>query len=202
MVEMIQKYLKDEIELEYGKGLTRNQRRNGKIPVYGSNGIVDYNDKFYFEGPGIIIGRKGTVGSLKYEENNFWAIDTTYVVKLKNKNEDLIFWYYFLQTLGLERMNSHSAVPGLNRDRVYNIKINIPKKQEDRKRISIILGDLDKKIELNNQINDNLFELSFWDRDFCIKARTRCAVQSVPQRMPPSRHRVPESPHNCSPYLR
>ena len=159
MVEMIQKYLKDEIELEYGKGLTRNQRRDGKIPVYGSNGIVDYNDKFYFEGPGIIIGRKGTVGSLKYEENNFWAIDTTYVVKLKNKNEDLIFWYYFLQTLGLERMNSHSAVPGLNRDRVYNIKINIPKKQEDRKRISIILGDLDKKIELNNQINDNLFEI-------------------------------------------
>ncbi|MFR1972320.1 MAG: restriction endonuclease subunit S [Clostridia bacterium] len=158
MVEMIQKYLKDEIELEYGKGLTSNQRRNGKIPVYGSNGIVDYNDKFYFEGPGIIIGRKGTVGSVKYEENNFWAIDTTYVVKLKNKNEDLIFWYYFLQTLGLERMNSHSAVPGLNRDRVYNIKINIPKKQEDRKRISIILRDLDKKIELNNQINDNLSE--------------------------------------------
>lgn len=159
MVEMIQKYLKDEIELEYGKGLTSNQRRDGKIPVYGSNGIVDYNDKFYFEGPGIIIGRKGTVGSVKYEENNFWAIDTTYVVKLKNKNEDLIFWYYFLQTLGLERMNSHSAVPGLNRDRVYNIKINIPKKQEDRKRISIILRDLDKKIELNNQINDNLYEI-------------------------------------------
>ena len=160
MVEMIQKYLKDEIELEYGKGLTRNQRRDGKIPVYGSNGIVDYNDKFYFEGPGIIIGRKGTVGSLKYEENNFWAIDTTYVVKLKNKNEDLIFWYYFLQTLGLERMNSHSAVPGLNRDRVYNIKINIPKKHEDRKKFSMILRAFDKKIELNNKINNNLYNFA------------------------------------------
>ena len=159
MVEMIQKYLKDEIELEYGKGLTRNQRKKGKIPVYGSNGIVDYNDKAYFKGPGIIIGRKGTVGSVNYEKNDFWAIDTTYVVKLKNENEDNIFWYYFLQTLGLERMNSHSAVPGLNRDRVYNIKINIPKKQEDREKISKILRSFDEKIELNNYINKNLHEL-------------------------------------------
>ncbi len=159
MVEMIQKYLKDEIELEYGKGLTRNQRKKGKIPVYGSNGIVDYNDKAYFQGPGIIIGRKGTVGSVKYEKNDFWAIDTTYVVKLKKENEDSIFWYYFLQTLGLEKMNSHSAVPGLNRDRVYNIKINIPKKQEDREKISKILRSFDKKIELNNYINNNLQEL-------------------------------------------
>lgn len=160
MVEMIQKYLKDEIELEYGKGLTRNQRKKGKIPVYGSNGIVDYNDKACFQGPGIIIGRKGTVGSVKYEKNDFWAIDTTYVVKLKNENEDSIFWYYFLQTLGLEKMNSHSAVPGLNRDRVYNIKINIPKEQEDRKKMSRILRNFDKKIESNNKMNNNLYELS------------------------------------------
>lgn len=61
----VQKYLKDEIELEYGKGLTRNQRRDGKIPVYGSNGIVDYNDKFYFEWTWNNNRKKRNCGKLK-----------------------------------------------------------------------------------------------------------------------------------------
>ena len=159
MVEMIQAYLKDEIELEYGKGLPKDKRKVGEFPVYGSNGIVDFNDKPYFKGPRIVIGRKGTVGSVKYEEKDFWAIDTTYVVKLKNKNEDLKFWYYLLQTLGLENMNSHSAVPGLNRDRVYDITISIPKSQKDRKKVAKILSMLDEKIKVNNQVNNNLLEI-------------------------------------------
>ena len=82
MVEMTQRYIRDEIELEYGKGLPKSEREIGNFPVYGSNGIIDYNNKPYFKGPGIIIGRKGTVGSVKYEEKDFWAIDTTYVVNL------------------------------------------------------------------------------------------------------------------------
>lgn len=159
MVELIQKFLKDEIRLEYGKSLTKNNRKGGEYPVYGSNGIVDYNNSNCFKGHGVIIGRKGTVGSVKYEKNDFWAIDTTYVVNLNDKNGDLKFWYYFLQTLGLENMNSHSAVPGLNRDRVYNIKINIPKYEKDRRKISKILSFIDSKIELNNRMNDNLYEI-------------------------------------------
>jgi len=148
------KRIGDEIELCYGKGLPETKRIKGKIPVYGSNGIVGFHNESLINGQGIIIGRKGSVGEIKFSERDFWAIDTTYYVKLLKKG-DIKFWYYFLLTLKLNKMNSHSAVPGLNRDNVYEIVEKIPDFEEQQK-ISKILSDLDSKIELNHQMNKTL----------------------------------------------
>ncbi|HZX12092.1 MAG TPA: restriction endonuclease subunit S [Candidatus Nanoarchaeia archaeon] len=165
------KRIGDEIELCYGKGLPETKRIKGKIPVYGSNGIVGFHNESLINGQGIIIGRKGSVGEIKFSGNDFWAIDTTYYVKLLKKG-DIKFWYYFLLTLKIDKMNSHSAVPGLNRDNVYKIIEKIPDFEEQQK-ISKILSDLDSKIELNQQMNKTLeaigqaiFKHWFVDFDF------------------------------------
>jgi len=148
------KRLSEEIELCYGKGLTENNRISGKFPVFGSNGVVGFHNQFLVEGPGIIVGRKGSVGEIKLSKDNFWPIDTTYFVKLKKKG-NIYFWYYFLLTLKLNKMNSHSAVPGLNREQVYEISKEIPA-YEEQSSIAKILSDLDSKIELNQQMNKTL----------------------------------------------
>ena len=148
------KLVKDVIELRYGKGLKEGERRNGPYTVYGSNGIIGYHDQYLVEGPGIIIGRKGSVGTVSFSRENFWPIDTTYYIIFKN-TEDYTFWFYFLKTLNLYQMNTHSAVPGLNRENVYNLRIEIPSYPE-QKAISKILSDLDSKIELNQQMNKTL----------------------------------------------
>lgn len=144
----------DYIELIYGDGLPERDREGGKYPVYGSNGIVGYHDRALVKGPGIIIGRKGTVGQVTLSKDDFWPIDTTYYVNLK-EGGDIFFWFYLLQTLGLSQMNSHSAVPGLNRDNVYSILKEIPSPAEQRAIVKI-LSDLDEKIELNHQMNKTL----------------------------------------------
>jgi len=148
------KNLGEEIELCYGKGLPKKNRIPGPYPVFGSNGIVGSHNEFLVEGPGIIIGRKGSVGEVKFSKNNFWPIDTTYYLKVKKKGS-IDFWYYFLLTLKLNRMNSHSAVPGLNRDMVYELKKKIPDEKE-QKSIAKILSDLDSKIELLQKQNKTL----------------------------------------------
>lgn len=148
------KKIGDEIELCYGKGLTRKKRIFGPYPVFGSNGIVDSHNEYLVKGPGIIIGRKGSVGEVKFSKKDFWPIDTTYYVKLKEKGS-IIFWYYFLLTLRLDKMNSHSAVPGLNREMVYELTKKIPAYNE-QKAIAKILSDLDSKIELNRKMNKTL----------------------------------------------
>ena len=148
------KNLGEEIELCYGKGLPKKNRIPGPYPVFGSNGIVGSHNEFLVEGPGIIIGRKGSVGEVKFSKNNFWPIDTTYYLKVKKKGS-IDFWYYFLLTLKLNRMNSHSAVPGLNRDMVYELKKKIPDEKEQH-RIAKILSDLDSKIELLQKQNKTL----------------------------------------------
>ncbi|MFW7950351.1 restriction endonuclease subunit S [Vagococcus fluvialis] len=150
--------IKDIIQLNYGKSLPKAKRTEGDFPVYGSGGITGFHNDFLVEGPSIIIGRKGTVGSLFYEDRNFFPIDTTYYV-LPSTEYDLKYIYYLFQTIGLEQMNTHSAVPGLNRDGVYAKSILLPSISYQKK-VSDFMSLLEKKIELNNQTIDTLEEMA------------------------------------------
>ena len=82
------------ISLEYGSGLTESKRKGGKYPVFGSNGIVGYHNEYQVQGPGIVVGRKGSIGEVNWTNEDFWPIDTTYYVKLKDKNTSLKYVYY------------------------------------------------------------------------------------------------------------
>lgn len=139
----------------YGKSLPTNKRDSkGLIPVYGSGGISGYHSESLVDKQGIIIGRKGTVGSIIFSRKPFWPIDTTFYITA-SENYDLLFAYYLLQTLRLNEMNSDSAVPGLNRDTAHSVSFFLPPMSE-QKRIADILGTLDEKIELNRQMNATL----------------------------------------------
>lgn len=150
--------LGDAIELAYGKGLPQRSRVPGEFPVFGSNGQVDTHSQALVEGPGIIVGRKGSVGEVIWSKHDFWPIDTTYYVKLKNNGDSLRYWYYVLRTLGLNKLNSHSAIPGLSRDVVYAQLVPIRSPLEQKK-IADILGSLDEKIELNRRMNETLEQI-------------------------------------------
>ncbi len=118
--------LSDVIELNYGKGLKTEDRAGSGYPVVGSSGIVDYHTEFLVKGPGIVIGRKGTLGKVIYLWDNFYPIDTTYYVKSKVDSVGLLYEYFLLKTIGFEDMNTDSAVPGLNRDIALSTEIIIP----------------------------------------------------------------------------
>ena len=139
----------------YGKGLSKKDRVIGKVPIYGSGGIIGWHSTAYVQSHGIIIGRKGTVGSIYLSKKPFWPIDTVYYISKKNKLE-LYFTYYLLKSLPLPDMNSDSAVPGLNRENAHALKIAMPISVTDRNKIARILSSLDDKIELNRQINKTL----------------------------------------------
>ena len=81
--------------------------------------------------PGIIIGRKGTVGAVHYSKEAFWPIDITFYIT-EAPHRDLRFTYYLLKFSGLNHMNSDSAVPGLNCKAVHSKKITIPDLIEQR----------------------------------------------------------------------
>ena len=118
--------LGDLVELVYGKGLKNSERTGVGFPVVGSSGIVDFHSEYLVEGPGIVIGRKGTLGKTTYLNDNFYPIDTTYYVKSKHQNEGLYFEYYLLKNINFEEMNTDSAVPGLNRNIALSSELVIP----------------------------------------------------------------------------
>ena len=135
--------LGDLVELHYGKGLREEIRTGQGFPVIGSSGTVGYHSEYLVEGPGIVIGRKGTLGKVVYVYDNFFPIDTTYFVKPKDGTERMFCEYFLLQTLNFEEMNSDSAVPGLNRDIALATEVRIPSH--------------DRRKDFNNQC-DQLFQ--------------------------------------------
>jgi type I restriction enzyme S subunit len=122
--------LGDILELNYGKGLKEENRIAGCYPVFGSNGIVGLHQEYLVEAPGIVIGRKGTLGKVHYAYDNFYPIDTTYYVKPKIGSKTLYYHYFILKNQDFINMNSDSAVPGLNRDLALSIEINLPNELE------------------------------------------------------------------------
>lgn len=108
------------VELAYGKALKAEARIAGDVPVYGSGGITGWHNAALVNQPSIIVGRKGTVGSLYWENRPFFPIDTVFYVKTE---KPLTYVFQVLKSLGLSDMNTDAAVPGLNRENAYRLLV-------------------------------------------------------------------------------
>lgn len=150
--------LSNLIDLKYGKSLPERDREAGEVPVYGSSGVTGYHNKPLIEGPGIIVGRKGTIGSVHYENRDFFPIDTVYYVEEDESKIGLKFTYYLLKTLPLNKLNTDAAVPGLNRNNALRVKCKVPSLKKQDKIVSI-LSTYDDLIE-NNRRRIQLLEES------------------------------------------
>ncbi len=117
--------LAEVMTLHYGKSLTKVKRQPGDVPVYGSGGVDGTHNEALVDGPGIVVGRKGSVGTTYWVDTDFFAIDTTYFVQPTGYLR-LPYLYELLKTLGLEAMNTDAAVPGLNRENAYRLEVVVP----------------------------------------------------------------------------
>ena len=137
------------LPLQYGKSLPASKRIEGNIPVYSSAGSTGTHNESLVSGPCLIVGRKGTVGSVYYEEHDCFPIDTAFYTT-GTPEIDIRFGYYLLLHKRLSNYSQDSAVPGLNRDRYSEIPVLVPLLSEQRA-IAEVLGALDDKIAANNR---------------------------------------------------
>ena len=117
--------VEDLLELAYGKALKATDRVAGEVPVYGSGGLTGFHTEALIDAPGLIVGRKGSIGTLYWEDRPSFPIDTVFYVRPK---VPLTFCFHQLAVLGLREMNTDGAVPGLNRTNVYRLPVVIPQR--------------------------------------------------------------------------
>ncbi len=138
-----------------GYDLTREQMKEGNVPVVGSNGIIGYHNTSNVKRPVVTVGRSGTVGMPHIYYEDCWVHNTAlYIDDFKGNNPEYIF--YMLKQLKIDKVASSTGVPTLNRNFVHPLKLNFEQDVENQKDIAKILSQLDEKIELNNQINEEL----------------------------------------------
>lgn len=142
------------LSLEYGAALPAERRSGHGFPVFGSNGEVGRHDQPLVDGPGIVIGRKGSVGKVCWSEDPFWPIDTTYWVKCAAEQRRWIYW--LLSRLPLAELDSSTGVPGLNRNDVYELSVFEPPTADEKSQIAAVLDTIDTTIRQTEAIIEKL----------------------------------------------
>jgi type I restriction enzyme S subunit len=165
----------DLFSLEYGKGLPDRERIPGPYPVVGSNGVIGHHNQALVKGPGIVVGRKGTIGAVSWIDEDFWPIDTTYYVKLKTTNMSLKWLFHALAYLNPARFHLADVVPGLKRELVYSLKIGFPSLPEQEK-IADVLSTIDRKLDLERKEKSKLERVKRGLMDLLLTGKVRVKV--------------------------
>lgn len=149
--------LGDLAQIKYGKD--HKKLNKGSIPVYGTGGMMRRGDNYLFDGESVLIPRKGSLNNVMYVKEKFWTVDTMFWTRV---NTDIVlpkYLYYYLSKIDLESLNVGSAVPSLTTKILNELILDIPELGFQREVIRKI-EPIEKKVTLNNQINDNLLELA------------------------------------------
>ena len=150
--------LGEVMTLQRGFDLPKPKRVLGPYPVIASTGQVGTHHAAAVNGPGVVIGRSGSLGGGQFVRSDFWPLNTTLWVKDFQGN-DRRFCYYFLKSLDLSLFNAGSGVPTLNRNHIHPLPVKIPSVITQRA-IAHVLGTLDDKIELTQRMNETLEEMA------------------------------------------
>ena len=148
--------LKDICAIKYGKD--HKKLGDGCIPVYGSGGIMRHVERSLWDGPSVLIPRKGTLGNLYFVDGPFWTVDTLFWTDIDEDRVLPKYLFYQLKTKNLESLNVGTAVPSLTTDVLNEVEIDLPPLGE-QERVVRVLGALDDKIAANTKLNGYLADL-------------------------------------------
>ncbi|MBT8934016.1 restriction endonuclease subunit S [Lactobacillus delbrueckii subsp. bulgaricus] len=144
-------------EIKYGKD--HKKLGKGSVPVYGTGGIMRYVNDFIYEGESVLIPRKGSLNNLFYVHGKFWTVDTIFWTKIDSKIVLPRYLYYYLSRIDLTSYNVGSAVPSLTISLLNELVLDIPPISVQKDVVNKLTA-IENKIKINEQINDNLLELS------------------------------------------
>jgi type I restriction enzyme S subunit len=152
------KTLADVVSLQRGHDLPVANRRSGSVPVIGSAGPTGYHNAAIKPGPGVTVGRSGSLGVATWVPEDYWPLNTVLYATDFHGN-DPRFVYYLLRSLDFRGFNSGSVQPSLNRNFIAEIAVRVPPKDEQAA-VGAVLGALDDKIDHNQHMREELFDLA------------------------------------------
>lgn len=164
----LKEYRFDEVTINFDKKRiplsgAQREKRQGKYRYYGAQGVIDHIDDFIFDGTYLLIAEDGE--NLKSKKQNiaqvvegqFWVNNHAHIVQ-GNDLCDTRYLCYLLNSMDLSGYITGSAQPKLSQVNLNAVKLLLPS-IVIQKRIVEYLYLFDKKIAVNQQINDNLYEM-------------------------------------------
>lgn len=149
--------LAELVTIKYGKNQKKVISEKGTIPIYGTGGLIGYATEALYNEPSVLIGRKGTIGRVKYVEHPFWTVDTLFYTIVNTKIVIPKYLYNVMSQIDLNSYNEGTTIPSLRMETLNRLEFYIPTLQIQERILSCI-NPIDDKIEENEKINNNLLE--------------------------------------------
>lgn len=105
----------------------------------------------FTSGPAIVIGRKGSFGSIHWEASDCFVIDTAYSVWACDPSTDMRWLYYALQAVDLRGTSQDVGVPGLSRESAYAVEVPTCAAEEQRRIANFLDVEICKVDEIVRQ---------------------------------------------------
>lgn len=139
--------------------------QNGSYPVYGANGKIGFNNKFNHEEPQLLLGCRGSVGSIHISEAFSWINGNAMVVQ---PFEDLVtrdyLKYALLGGINIKDAISGTAQPQITRESLSKIKIPVPSLEKQRdivKKLDSAFAEIDLLEDMHSKNNKDLLARLF-----------------------------------------
>jgi type I restriction enzyme S subunit len=114
--------------------LSKVEMMESGFPVYGANGRIGYHDTFTHEKPTILIGCRGSCGTVhvtepkSYANGNAMALD-----ELDETRADLGFLVQFFRQRGFRDVTSGTSQPQIIRQNIVRVEVPLPPLAEQRR---------------------------------------------------------------------
>ena len=142
--------------MQAGKNVTAadiKAEKSEKFPYqcYGGNGIRGYVAKYNTTGCFPLVGRQGALcGNVNIAEGNFWATEHAVVTNGFGLTE-ILWQYYFLTALNLNKLATATAQPGLAVSNVIESLIPLPPLAEQKR----IANEIERWFTLIDELESN-----------------------------------------------
>ena len=137
--------LSSVLKIRHGRSQKEVIEENGNYPILASGGQIGKANKYLYDKPSVLIGRKGTIDKPQFMDVPFWTVDTLFYSEIVDNCLPKFIYYQFL-LIDWYAYNEASGVPSLNAKTIEKIQIPLPPTKAEQTAIATALSDADALI--------------------------------------------------------
>ena len=127
------------ISIESGKGLTSSTMKEGRVPVFGGNGITGYHNEALVHKATVVIGRVGFYcGSVHLTPKEAWVTDNAFITTFPENSIDREYLIYMLRHMNLGKSHNATAQPVVSGKKIYPLLFPLPPLAEQKRIVAKI----------------------------------------------------------------
>lgn len=144
---------------------------NGKYPILGTGGEFGRASEFLYDKPSVLLGRKGTIDKPQFIEEPFWTVDTLFYTEI---HEDVSpkYLFYLSTLIPFNLLQESSAVPSMTQDKLHNVFLTKPIKEEQNKIVKHIENEMNKMDLLISKAKESIQKLKEYRQSLISEAVT------------------------------